>query len=61
MGLKKCVVESRLEIGKQLLENTLRSVKEVTARLGYLHESHFVRDFKRIYQASPAQYRRTPD
>jgi AraC family transcriptional regulator of arabinose operon len=58
MGLKKCLIELRLERGKELLENSLLSVKEISVRVGYLHESHFVRDFKRSYQATPAHYRR---
>ena len=58
MALKKCMVESRLQIAKRLLENTSLSVKEVAAKLGYFYESQFVRDFKRMYQVSPAQYRR---
>lgn len=57
-ALKKCVVESRLEPGRRFLENTPLSIKQVAAKLGYFHESQFVRDFKRMYQVSPAQYRR---
>jgi AraC family transcriptional regulator of arabinose operon len=58
LGLKKCLIESRLETGRELLESSLLTVKEITARVGYIHASHFVRDFKRTYQSTPAHYRR---
>lgn len=58
LGLKKCLIESRLETGRELLEGSSLSVKEITARVGYVHVSHFVRDFKRTYQSTPAHYRR---
>lgn len=58
LGLKKCLIESRLETGRELLESSLLTVKEITARVGYTHVSHFVRDFKRTYQSTPTRYRR---
>jgi AraC family transcriptional regulator of arabinose operon len=58
VGLKKCLIESRLETGRELLESSLLTVKEITVRVGYIHVSHFVRDFKRTYQSTPAHYRR---
>jgi transcriptional regulator GlxA family with amidase domain len=58
VGLKKYLIESRLETGRELLESSLLTVKEITVRVGYSHVSHFVRDFKRTYQSTPAQYRR---
>jgi AraC-like DNA-binding protein len=41
-----------------LLVNTFLSVKEIIARVGFTDESHFVRDFKRIYGVTPTQYRK---
>lgn len=58
VGLKKCLIESRLKIGRELLEDSLLSVKEITVRVGYAHMSHFVRDFKRTYQSTPTHYRK---
>src|SRR5215203_2535248 len=57
-SLKKRLIEARLETGRELLEGSSLTVKEITVRVGYLHASHFVRDFKRSYQISPAQYRK---
>lgn len=58
LGLKKCLIESRLETGRELMENSSLSVKQVSVRVGYIHLSHFVRDFKRIYRSTPANYRK---
>lgn len=57
-GLKQCLIESRMETGRKLLEETLLSVKEISWRVGQRNASHFVRDFKRIHRATPAQYRK---
>jgi len=57
-SLKRCLIESRLESGRLLLETSLLSVKEIAMKVGYIHMSHFVRDFRRTYYATPAQYRR---
>ena len=43
----------RLQKGKELLENTLMSVKEITHKVGVNDESHFVRDFKLVYGLTP--------
>jgi two-component system, response regulator YesN len=50
--------ESRMRIAKQLLEGTFLNVKEIMFRVGVNDESHFVRDFKRIYGVTPGQYRK---
>jgi AraC-like DNA-binding protein len=42
---------------KKLLEFTFLNVKEVMNRVGAYDASHFVRDFKRTYGVTPAQYR----
>jgi transcriptional regulator GlxA family with amidase domain len=47
----------RLKKGQELLEDTLMSVKEITHKVGVNDESHFVRDFKRVYGMTPTQYR----
>jgi AraC-like DNA-binding protein len=48
----------RMEEARGLLEATHLSVKQVMARVGVTDESHFVRDFKKTYGLSPAQYRK---
>src|SRR5438046_1420367 len=47
----------RLEQAKELLENTFLSVKEIIRRVGVNDQSHFVREFKKAYGLTPAQYR----
>jgi transcriptional regulator GlxA family with amidase domain len=47
----------RLQKAKELVENTLMSVKEITYQVGINDESHFVRDFKLAYGLSPMQLR----
>jgi AraC family transcriptional activator of mtrCDE len=40
-----------------LLTTTFLSVKEIVRRVGFADESHFVRDFKRLYGRTPSEYR----
>ena len=47
----------RMGRARELLESSYLSVKEVMARVGVSDESHFVRDFKKIYALTPAKYR----
>jgi AraC-like DNA-binding protein/CheY-like chemotaxis protein len=47
----------RLEQAKELLENTFLSVKEIIRRVGVNDQSHFIREFKKAYGLTPAQYR----
>lgn len=57
-GLKECLIESRLTAGKEFLESSLLSIKEIAMRVGYKNMNHFVRDFKRTYQSTPSRYRK---
>lgn len=47
----------RMEEARRLLEDTFLSTKEVMYRIGMLDESHFARDFKKVYHLTPSQYR----
>ena len=47
----------RLEQAKELLETTFLSVKEITRSIGINDQSHFIREFKKSYGFTPAQYR----
>lgn len=53
----KYLRQLRLEAAKQLLEVSFLSVKEITYKVGINDESHFVRDFKRMYGMPPTVYR----
>jgi transcriptional regulator GlxA family with amidase domain len=48
----------RMQDATTLLADTFLSVKEIIARVGFTDESHFVKDFKRIYGVTPTEYRR---
>jgi AraC-like DNA-binding protein len=50
----------RMEQAAMLLTTTFLSVKEIVRRVGLTDESHFVRDFKRVYGVTPSEYRNGP-
>jgi AraC-like DNA-binding protein len=47
----------RMHQSTVLLTTTFLSVKEIVRHVGLADESHFVRDFKRIYGVTPSEYR----
>ena len=47
----------RMQQAAMLLTSTFLSVKEIVRRVGLTDESHFVRDFKRLYGVTPSEYR----
>ena len=47
----------RMRHATVLLSTTFLSVKEIARHVGLADESHFVRDFKRIYGMTPSEYR----
>ncbi len=47
----------RLQKAGDLAVTTFLSIKEIMAQVGFADESHFVRDFQRLYGISPRQYR----
>lgn len=47
----------RMQYAATLLTTTFLSVKEIVRRVGCTDESHFVRDFKRLYGVTPSAYR----
>lgn len=47
----------RMQQAAILLTTTFLSVKEIVRRVGLTDESHFVRDFKRVYGVTPTEYR----
>ena len=47
----------RMQQAASLLTSTFLSVKEIVRRVGLTDESHFVRDFKRLYGMTPSEYR----
>ena len=47
----------RMQQSTVLLTTTFLSVKEIVRHVGLADDSHFVRDFKRIYGLTPSEYR----
>ena len=47
----------RMQKAECLLRTTFLSVKEIINRIGMTNSSHFVREFKKIYDAAPTRYR----
>ena len=47
----------RMQQAANLLTTTFLSVKEIVSRVGCTDESHFVRDFKRLYGVTPSEFR----
>jgi len=47
----------RMERAKQLIDSTFLSTKEIMQRVGMKDESHFVREFKKIYGLPPRTYK----
>ena len=49
--------EVRLAEAEKLLRTTFLRVKEIMNRVGFLDESHFAHEFKKMYGESPSKYR----
>ena len=47
----------RMQRAKQLIDSTFLSTKEIMQRVGMRDESHFVREFKKIYGLPPRTYK----
>ncbi|HEX9001301.1 MAG TPA: AraC family transcriptional regulator [Blastocatellia bacterium] len=47
----------RLETARRLLEDGFPTIQEVMDRVGIHDLSHFNRDFKAVYEVTPAKYR----
>jgi YesN/AraC family two-component response regulator len=47
----------RMQRARELLETTFLSVKEIISSIGVNDQSHFIREFKKSYGLTPAQYR----
>jgi AraC-like DNA-binding protein len=57
MCFKRLLREIRMEEARRLLGNTLLSIKEIAAHVGYSHVTEFDRQFKRSFQATPTDWR----
>lgn len=48
---------TRMRAARKLLEESLLSIKEVMNKVGMRDQSHFAKDFKRVYGLTPSQFR----
>lgn len=48
----------RMEKAKDYLENTTDKVSEISKKIGYENEKHFMKTFKVVYGVSPTEYRK---
>jgi transcriptional regulator GlxA family with amidase domain len=49
----------RLDVAKELLQNSNLSIKEIAYRVGYIDVSYFTKLFKGFAFATPKEYRKT--
>lgn len=52
------VIESRIQSACELLSSTNRSVEEIGSLCGYKNTEHFIRQFKKLQNVTPAKYRK---
>lgn len=57
MSLSEYIIQKRLALAKQLLEETELSIVEISQRTGFSYSSYFVRIFKKKTGVTPQQYR----
>ena len=55
----KYLTNWKMMIAKQLLKETDLNVAEICDRIGYLSKSSFIRSFKKRFQLSPLQFRKS--
>ena len=47
----------RMQRAKQLIDSTFLNTKEIMQKVGMTDESHFVREFKKVYGLPPGSYK----
>lgn len=47
----------RMQRAKQLIDSTFLNTKEIMQKIGMRNESHFVREFKKVYGLPPGSYK----
>lgn len=57
-GIKRDITLSRLEFSRHLLSNTTLSIADISRRVGYENDVHFMRVFKKETGFTPSQYRK---
>lgn len=57
LSLKQYITTLRLELACSLLLETNLSVKDIAAKVGYNSDQNFMRQFKKVIDVSPTEYR----
>jgi AraC-like DNA-binding protein len=58
MGIYAYLSRARMEKAKELLEESDKSIKEIAMLTGYKRITSFIKVFRKIYDKSPAAWRR---
>lgn len=56
-GFTSYVSRQKVEIAKQMLRETTKSISQISLELGYMNTSHFINLFKRFEGTTPLYYR----
>jgi len=56
--IKNYIMESRLKLIGQKLNNSDDTISQIGYEFGYVDESHFYKSFKKFYGMSPSEYRK---
>jgi two-component system response regulator YesN len=59
VGIYEYIILNRMEKGKSLLEGSDKSIKQISYELGYRTSWAFINAFRKLYDVTPAEYRRT--
>jgi AraC-like DNA-binding protein len=59
IGLYQYLQEQRMEKGKYLLENSEKTLKEISRSLGYKYKNNFSTSFRKKFGRPPAAWRNT--
>ena len=58
MSLSEYIKEKRIQEAARLLKNSDLSNEEIMLKVGYTDKKQFYKNFKEIYNETPAQYRK---
>ena len=58
MGLYKYLQQQRMEKGKHLLENSEKTLKDISRSLGYRYSNNFSTSFKKLFGIPPEGWRK---
>jgi two-component system response regulator YesN len=57
MGFKDYIIKLRMNEAKKLLNESDKSVNDITAEIGYSNASHFIKTFKKLEGITPVEFR----